>query len=90
MFLRVVFSIIILHTTFFSVYTILKMTHAFDSINPRTVMLTLGCPQRRPCLRLLPTRARASALYIMGGRQRLLSDALFFLHAHGLCAPCYG
>ena len=38
-------------------------------------MLTLGCPERRPYLRLLPTRARASALCVMGGRQRLLGDA---------------
>ena len=33
---------------------------------------------------LLPTRARASVLCVMGGRQRLLSYALFFLHVHGL------
>ena len=50
----------------------------------------LGRLQRWPCLRLLPTRARASALYVMGGRQWLLSDALFFLHVHGLRAPRYG
>ena len=53
-------------------------------------MLMLGYPQRWPYLRLLPTRARVSAFYVMGGRQRLLSDALFFLHAHGLRAPRYG
>ena len=82
--LHAVFSIIILQMTFFSVYTILKMTHAFDSINPQTVMFTLGGSQRRPYLRLLPTHARASALCVMGGRQRLLSDALSFLHMHGL------
>ena len=38
-------------------------------------MLMLGRLQRRPCLELLPTRARASALYVMGGRQRFLGDA---------------
>ena len=47
-------------------------------------MLTLGCFLRRPCLRLLPTRAQAFALWFMGGRQQLLGDALFFIHAHGL------
>ena len=35
----------------------------------------LGRLQRRPCLRLLPTSAMGSALYVMGGRQRLLSHA---------------
>ena len=30
---------------------------------------------RRPCLWLLPTRARAPAFYVMGGRQWLLGDA---------------
>jgi hypothetical protein len=56
-------------------YTILKVTYAFH-LN--------GCPnnhvyayafQRRPCLLLLLTRARAPALCVMGGRQRLLGDA---------------
>ena len=36
--------------------------------------------QRRPCLWLLPTRARVSALYVMGGRQRLLGDACLPTH----------
>ena len=31
--------------------------------------------QRRPYLWLLPTRAMGSALYVMGGRQRLLGHA---------------
>ena len=38
-------------------------------------MLMLGCTQIHPYLRLLPTRARASALCVMGGRQRLLGHA---------------
>ena len=45
-----------------------------DFPNPRTVLLMLGRLQRRPYLWLLPTRARASALCVMGGRQWLLSD----------------
>ena len=52
-------------------------------------MFMLGCSQRRLYLRLLPTRARASAHSFTGGRQRLLGDALFFLHVHGLRAPRY-
>ena len=36
-------------------------------------MLMLGCSQRRPYFWLLPTRAWASTLFVMGGRQRLLN-----------------
>jgi hypothetical protein len=43
--------------------------------NPQTVMLMLACPQRRPCLRLFPTRACSSTLCVTGGRQWLLGDA---------------
>ena len=39
-----------------------------DFSNPRTVALMLGRLQRQSCLRLLPTRARASALCVMSGR----------------------
>ena len=66
------------------------MHTAKPKANSRTVMFMLGYSQRRSCLRLLPTRARAPALCVRGGRQRLLSDALLFLHAHGLRAPHYG
>jgi hypothetical protein len=38
------------------------------------------------CLRLLPARARASALCVMGGRQRFLGDA--FSYTHMGSTPC--
>ena len=90
MFLRAVFSMFVLQTNFFHVYHLKDDMQTTPKANPRTVTFMLGRLQRRPCLRLLPTRARASALCVMGGRQRLLSDALFFLHVHGLRAPRYG
>ena len=79
------FSILkILH---FHVYHLKDDMQTTPKANPRTIMLMLRCFQRWPCLRLLPTCAQASALYIMGGRQWLLGDALFFLHTYGLHAP---
>ena len=82
--LRAIFSMFALQTIFFHVYHLKNDMQTTPKVNPRTVTLMLGRLQRLPCLRLLPTRARASALYVMGGRQWLLSDALFFLHTHGL------
>ena len=66
-----------LRAIFFHVYHLKDDMQTTPKANPRTVMLMLGCFQRRPCLRLHPTRAPASALCVMGGWQRLLSDACF-------------
>ena len=74
MFVHVVFSMIILQTTFFHVYHLKDdiCFHLNDFLNSHVYTCVF---QRRPCLRLLPTHARASALCVMGGRQRLISDA---------------
>jgi len=83
MFLRTILYMIILQTTFFHVY------HLKDNIRfrlndfPNSHVYTCVF-QRRPCLRLLPTRARAPALCVMGGRQRLLSDACLPTRAQAL------
>ena len=74
MFLHTILYMIILQTTFLHVY------HLKDDIrfrlngSPNSHVYAYAL-QRRSCLWLLPTCARAPALYIMGGRQRLLGDA---------------
>ena len=73
-FLHTILYMIILQTTFLHVYH-LKDDIRFrlnGSLNSHVYACAL---QRRPCLWLLPTRARAPALCIMGGRQWLLDDA---------------
>ena len=74
MFLHTILYMIILQTTFLHVYH-LKYDirfHLNDSPNSHVYACAL---QRWPYLWLLPIRARASALCVMGGRQRLFSDA---------------
>jgi len=71
-------------------YTILKITYAFASTAPRTATFTLCVLQRRPYLWLLPTRARAPTLYVMGGRQRLLGDAYIPKRAQELSSLRHG
>ena len=74
MFLHTILYMIILQTTFLHVY------HHKDDIrfhlngSPNNHVYACAL-QRRPCLRLLPTRARAPVLCVMSGRQWLLGDA---------------
>ena len=75
MFLRAVFSMFVLQTNFFHVYHLKDDMQTTPKANPRIVALMLGRLQRRPCLRLLPTRATGSTLCVMGDRQRLLGHA---------------
>jgi hypothetical protein len=51
------------------------MTYAFVSTAPRTATFTLVLSRDDPVSSFSLTRARAPALYVMGGRQRLLGDA---------------
>ena len=67
MFLQAIFSLFVLQTIFFHIYHLKDNMQTTPKANPRTVTLMLGRLQRLPCLRLLPTRARASALCVMGG-----------------------
>ena len=74
MFLHTILYVIILQTIFLHVY------HLKDDIRFRLNGFlkrhVYACAlQRRPCLWLRLTRARAPALYVMGGRQLLLGDA---------------
>ena len=66
-FLRAVFSMFGLQTIFFHIYHLKDNMQTTPKANPRTVTLMLGRLQRRFRLWLLPTRARASALCVMGG-----------------------
>jgi len=74
MFLHTTIYMIILQTTFLHVY------HLKDDIrfrlngSPNSHIYACAL-HRRPCLWLLPTRARAPAFCVMGGQQRLLGDA---------------
>ena len=74
MFLHTIVYMIILQMTF------LHVCHLKDDIrfclNGSPNSHVYACALKRwPCLWLLPTRARAPTLYVMGGRQRLLGDA---------------
>ena len=89
MFLHTILYMIILQTTFLHVYH-LKDDICFrlnSSLNNHVYACAL---QRRPCLWLLSTRARASALYVMGGRKRLLGDAYIPKHAQELSSLRHG
>ena len=74
MFLHTILYMIILQTTFLYVY------HLKDDIrfrlngSPNSHVYACAL-HRRPCLWLLPIRARTPALCVMGSRQQLLGDA---------------
>ena len=79
MFLHTILYMIILQLTFLHAY------HLKDDIcfrlNGSSNSHVYACAlQRRPYLWLLPTYARVPALYVMGGRQRLLGDACLPTH----------
>jgi hypothetical protein len=89
-FLHTILYMIILQTTFLHVY------HLKDDIcfclNGSPNSHVYACAfQRQPCLRLLPTRARAPAFCVMDGRQRLLGDACLptRTRALALCVTVY-
>ena len=74
MFLHTIIYMIILQMIFLHVYHL--KDHICFRLNGSPSSHVYACVfQRRPSLRLLPTRARAPALCVMSGRQRLLGDA---------------
>jgi hypothetical protein len=83
MFLHIVFSMTILQTTFFSMYTILKMAYVFTSSTPRTTTFTLVFSRDGP----ISDERLPSVLWVVGSgslamlcfptRTRALSSALW-------------
>ena len=88
-FFHTILYMIILQTTFLYIY------HLKDDIcfclNGSSYSHIYACAlQRWPYLWLLPTHARAPALYVMGGRQRLLGDAYIPKRAQELSSLHHG
>ena len=73
MFLHTILYMIILQTTFLHVYHLKDDIRFCLNGSPNSHVYAYAL-QRRSCLWLLPTCARAPVLYIMGGRQRLLEQ----------------
>ena len=83
MFLLTILYMIILQTTFLHVYHLKDDIRFRPNGSPNSHVYACAL-QRWSCLWLLPTRARAPALCVLGARQRLLDDAYIPKHAQEL------
>ena len=89
MFLHTILYMIILQTTFLHIYHLKDDIHF--RLNGSSNSHAYACAlQRWPCHWLLHTRARAPALCVMGGWQRLLDDAYIPKHAQELSSLRHG
>ena len=91
MFLHTILYMITLQMIFLHVYHFKDDIRFCLNSSPNSHVYTCAL-QRRPYLWLLPTRAWVPALCVMGGRQRLLSDACLPTHtrAPALRVTVYG
>jgi hypothetical protein len=83
MFLHTILYMVILQTTFLSMYTILKMTYAFTSTAPRTTTFTVVLSRDGPVsgFSLHVYECQPSALWVVGSGSSVM---LVFLHVHEL------